>query len=57
MFRYDTCIPFYSAIGPMMSMIPTISVKMSTCINPVLYIALNPQVREYDNTYFSDKYI
>ena len=40
----------------MMSMIPTISVKMSTCINPVLYIALNPQVREYDNTYFSDEY-
>ena len=40
----------------MMSMIPTISVKLSTCINPVLYIALNPQVREYDNTFFSDEY-
>ena len=33
-----------SIIGPMLSMLPTLSVKLSVCINPVLYIALNPQV-------------
>ena len=30
-------------IGPMLSMIPTIAVKISVCINPILYIAYNPQ--------------
>ena len=35
----------FSVIGPMLSMVPTITVKSSVCINPILYIALNPQVR------------
>ena len=30
----------------MVSMIPTLTVKMSVCINPILYIALNRQVRK-----------
>ena len=30
-------------IGPMLSMIPTVAVKISVCINPLLYIAYNPQ--------------
>ena len=30
-------------IGPMLSMIPTLTVKISVCINPILYIAYNPQ--------------
>merc|ERR1712062_157039 len=36
-----------SVIGPMLSMVPTITVKMSVCINPILYIALNPQVMNH----------
>ena len=38
----------------MLSMVPTIAVKMSVCINPILYIALNRQVRiliEVGHTY------
>ena len=31
----------------MLSMVPTITVKMSVCINPILYIALNTQVRVF----------
>ena len=34
-----------SLIGPMLSMLPTISVKTSVCINPILYIVMNRQVR------------
>ena len=30
-------------IGPMLSMIPTLTVKISVCVNPILYIAYNPQ--------------
>ena len=33
-----------SIIGPMLSMVPTVFVKLSVVINPVLYIALNSQV-------------
>ena len=32
-----------TAIGPMLSMIPTLTVKISVCVNPILYIAYNPQ--------------
>ena len=31
-----------SMIGPMLSVIPTITVKISVCANPLLYIAYNP---------------
>ena len=33
-----------SLIGPMLSMLPTMTVKMTVLINPVLYIVLNSQV-------------
>ena len=32
-----------SLVGPMLSLVPTVTVKMSVCINPLLYIAANPQ--------------
>ena len=32
-----------TSIGPLLSMIPTVTVKLSVCINPILYIAYNPQ--------------
>ena len=32
-----------TAVGPLLSMIPTVTVKLSVCINPILYIAYNPQ--------------
>ena len=32
-----------TVIGPMLSMIPTLTVKISVCVNPILYIAYNPQ--------------
>ena len=35
-----------SLIGPMLLMIPTLSVKISVCTNPILYIILNRQVRQ-----------
>ena len=31
------------SIGPMLSMIPMMTAKMSVCLNPFLYITLNPQ--------------
>ena len=37
----------YSIIGPLLSMVPTVFVKLSVVINPVLYIALNSQVTFY----------
>ena len=39
-----------SIIGPMLSMVPTVFVKLSVVINPVLYIALNSQVT-FDTKY------
>ena len=33
-------------IGPMLSMVPTITVKMSVCANPILYIAYNPRSKQ-----------
>ena len=46
------CNFVFSVIGAMLSMVPTVTVKLSVCINPVLYIALNPQVRQsYLNLY------
>ena len=35
-------------IGPMLSMVPTITVKMSVCANPILYIAYNPRSNQSD---------
>ena len=34
-----------TVIEPMLSMIPAIIVKISVCVNPILYIAYNPQFR------------
>ena len=41
----------------MVSIIPTIAVKISVCANPLLYIAYNPKLRKpYEtNEYSSDK--
>ena len=36
-----------SLIGPMLSMLPTMTVKMTVLINPVLYIVLNSQVSKH----------
>ena len=47
---------FFSVIGPMLSMVPTITVKLSVCINPILYIALNPQVRNIFNIVYLSWY-
>ena len=34
-----------SVIGPMLSMVPTMTVKLSVCANPILYIAYNPHLK------------
>ena len=34
-----------TSIGPMLSMVPTLTVKISVCANPILYIAYNPLSR------------
>ena len=30
-------------VGPLLSMVPTVTVKLSVCINPLLYVDYNPQ--------------
>ena len=34
-----------AVIGPMLSMVPTMTVKLSVCANPILYIAYNPHLK------------
>ena len=34
-----------TVIGPMLSTLPTIAVKLSVCANPILYIAYNPHLK------------
>ena len=37
----------FSLVGPMTSMLPTLTVKLSVIINPILYVALNSQVDKF----------
>ena len=37
----------FSLVGPMTSMLPTLTVKLSVIINPILYVALNSQVNKF----------
>ena len=46
--HYPTNKTLYSSVvGPMMSMVPTITVKISVVINPILHIGFNSQVEIY----------
>ena len=37
----------FSLVGPMTSILLTLTVKLSVIINPILYVALNSQVDKY----------
>ena len=41
------CFISKTVIGPMLSIVPTIAVKLSVCINPILYIAYNPNLNNW----------
>ena len=50
----------FSLVGPMTSMLPTLTVKLSVIINPILYVALNSQVDKFkilSNSYNKSIYI
>ena len=34
-----------SQVGQMLSMLPSVAIKLNVCINPILYIAFNPHFR------------
>ena len=45
------CFITRNIIGPTISLIPTIAVKISVCANPLLYIAYNPNLdKTFDKT-------
>ena len=44
-----------TVIGPMLSTVPTLAVKLSVCANPILYIAYNPHLKMSNESRSSSK--
>ena len=51
----ESYLYFFSVIGPILSMVPTITVKLSVVINPIMYIVSKQQVRQYYNSWVKTK--
>ena len=48
------CFVSKTIIGPMVSIIPVVAVKISVCANPLLYIAYNPKLnKQFETNDFS----